>query len=189
MQRGTMRIFRIFYLLFLILLQGCSSSLSPTTKAVYRIIGEQGKVLTKEKGVHLVGNGMSYPNKLKTVAVIYWIRRNYSLEEARRVYVHIAKDLVNRLNACEEIHSEFSNFPFTVDKNIDVTVAFIKEKGVERVNYPYIAKVSLGLQTVIYKTYNHDFQCYEKVFEEPYEEAIRIVEEERCFSEMGDFSE
>lgn len=53
-----------------------------------------------------------------------------NLEEARRLYVEVVEDFLNRINNNKEIRSYLHDYPFTI-KNLDLMIHFSEDTNDE----------------------------------------------------------
>jgi hypothetical protein len=103
--------------------------------------------------------------------------RYYTTEEARVLMVNCIEELLERINSNLEVRDYLDHYPFT-EKGIDFSIEFLNEKG-EDVSDGYIAYVSIINETLFYYIYRPETDMLEKIYKEPYLEALQIVQDKQ----------
>ena len=100
--------------------------------------------------------------------------KKVNVEEARILLITLTKELLDRINSDQQIRPYLDHYPFT-EKGISLGLSFYDDQG-KRVDNGYVAHLFVAKDgNICYDTYNHE----EDLYEEPYEEALRIVENEQ----------
>jgi hypothetical protein len=174
---------------------------APYDKYVDEIISSFTKDVEKQYGVVCYGSGGRMPRNVETIVVCFNLYQRATIEEARELLVHLKENLVRRANAHEKIRPFLREYPFT-SQMADISIAFHKPKSVSyyldgsvaflcsakegRIAYKRAElqkKTIFGMIDTVRNTVAPDRVEEHTVFvpllEEPYEEAVRIVQEKR----------
>ena len=77
------------------------------------IVGPYKKEVRKERGYECTGGGGSLCNNVKVITLTFTVRQvMHSQEEARRIIIELAEDLMARYNANEKIRPYLNDYPF-----------------------------------------------------------------------------
>lgn len=130
-----------------------------------------------------IGQGNLSAEHLKSFCLSFTTVKYVNLEQARKLFVSACEQLLAKVNKDEQIRPCLSNFPFT-GNNIEIMLSFKDEYG-ERVSPPSIAFVFVSKGIVYYS--NYDNEKFIDVFNETYEEALKIYQEQyRNFQNCSD---
>lgn len=133
------------------------------------------KKAKKEFELYSIGSGGSMVGNIKEIEIMFLAFRQVSFSEARELEVQCIEKFVEMINSDKKIRPFLSQYPFK-EENVGITVSFReKNRGyypAGEVSYLFNAKNKL----CYYKVDPHSNKA-EKIFEEPYEEALRIVSE------------
>lgn len=140
------------------------------------IVGNYSQDLKRYTGLRVRGYGGSMASEVKKVIIRYLGDQELDVPEARRLFIYVMNGLLANFNASTEIRPYLRDYPFTW-KNIDMNLAFEDENDV--VSNGKIAFVFIAQGNILYERYDKDTRSYTTVYQEPYEEAIRIVREEQ----------
>lgn len=126
----------------------------------------------KEKGWVLFGHGNNHYQETPELELYFWAPQKLTLPEARRWYVEEVQKAVSAYQS----NQKKSQKPFSAEY-LYFRVAFPNsEKDLS--NHPFIDCISNVRGQIHYQKYNSQTQRYDLIWEEPYEEAERIVEQE-----------
>lgn len=122
------------------------------------------------------GGGMS--DAIECISCGYVGCRNISIEEGRRLFVDGIESLCAIFNNDLTIRPYLHNYPF-LEHNIRLTLSFYNTTEGQIVKNPYVNLIFCAHHTIFYDTYDAATEQYCALYKEPYEEAVRIVHEER----------
>jgi hypothetical protein len=152
------------------------------------------KRLSKSGDFTCVGSGGSIPGVIRKLHLAFQHEPVASVSEARRLFVYLTEEYYKDINASKEIRPYLTTYPFPRER-VDIMLIFYEKatanltsvdesdmkSAVEKTrseNKPLlISSVSAFMGKIEYR--NRDGCCFTTVYEEPYEEALRIVEEEK----------
>jgi hypothetical protein len=149
------------------------------------LMNAYSKEVRKTKNLLLFGSGGSMTTDVRVLSPSYEYLGNMDLCQARFLYIETVEGLIRKVNNNEEIRPYLHNYPFT-EKNIALAIGFI-DKQENRVKEGYIALVFMldnenGL--IYYNIYNSETEMLETIYIEPYEEALKIVNEQKAKTEL-----
>jgi hypothetical protein len=130
--------------------------------------------LYKLRGLELAGSGGSMPADIKKITLQFDSPLELDLVCARRLFIESAEGLLYIVNRDKKIRPYLHDYPFTC-RNIGFGIGFM-HKGKWAKNNK-IAYVSIVNSIVFYSIYTEKL---EDLYEEPYEEALRIVQQENA---------
>ncbi len=133
------------------------------------------KQVEKEFGFHCETVGGSMPYDVEEISVKFSVDSAATVEQARELEVVLTEKFVKIINAHEKIRPFLREYPFPSSRAI-VLLRFYnppkKQSEIELVDFVYQAKSS-----IYYRAKNIDNPyVYHSVYEEPYEEALKIVQ-------------
>lgn len=157
----------------LIVLNSCKSD-TDYGKMAQSLIRAHAKEYKKSHGWILDGLGAGGPADLETLFLSYETDQQVDISEARKLYVDCMESVLARLNSDIEIRPLLRDFPATW-KNIELDLSFNDLNAVGK-----ISRLAVINGNLCYWTFEEDhFSQHKVTFEEPYEEAVRIVHEQR----------
>jgi len=176
-----------------------SSYLNYVDEIVGDFVGDMGS----KYDLHCYGSGGRMPKDVEEVEVLFISYRKSTVEEAREMEVNAIQQLLKRINSHEKIRPYLREYPFKADR-VDVTISFRTETD----DYPLdgtVASVFLARNKIFYRaaeivvaeptplTYMNEKNEVVRefigggpeeelipLFEEPYEEALKIVQANQC---------
>jgi hypothetical protein len=146
------------------------SSSNAYTENSNRVIKSHAKLMQKQYGLNLGGTGGSGPTDIVTLYLYYEQDRTSNVGHARKLYVSIIESLIKIVNADKEIRPYLRDFPFTY-QNCDITLSFSKR---DEFGTGSLSMVALCGKDILYYTLINGRN--EVTHEEPYEEALKIVQ-------------
>ena len=152
---------------------------TPDGKYAAQIIKEFEKEACKEFGIEAMGSGGEMPFDVVSFRVSFWVRKKGTVEEGRELIVKLKEKLRTIINKHEKIRPYLREYPFPI-KNTDVSVSF-PDQDKNGVLYDKSVTFALvGRDEKIYYCYK-DPNCsmLQDLYEEPYEEAVKIVHGEK----------
>ena len=142
-------------------------------KLVDRITANFTKELTKEKNMYLFGYGGRMMFDVEEISMSYNVVKHASIDEARRLFVEVAERYLARINADEKLRPFLHNYPFTIN-NLDLGIGFENEKRQAHDDLAYVVyRKKTG--KIVYNANDPKEDMFYKIYEEPYEEAVRLV--------------
>jgi hypothetical protein len=171
--------FIILGLVSSIIFCSCEDDGEMSTDGAYNQIVDSHEALMKKKyNLSLRGAGAAWPEKIQSISLSYHGQKKTEIEEARRMLVEAIESLLELVNANEKIRPELICHPFVL-LNADVSVSF----GDRRSDFLYpsenVAHVFTVKGILYYSTYNPEEGLLEDLYEEPYEEALKIVRSQK----------
>ena len=174
------RLVSLFLISILILLIGfqldAEEYKSPVyTQYVAEITRSFSEQMKKEFSIDCIGSGGSMPYDVEDISIKFVAYQRATIEEARALEVKVTERLVQMINAHEKIRPFLKENPFPYYRT-KVGISFYK-----RNNSPYldgsVAYVSQVNSKIYYRAENPDNpDIYNQIKDEPYEEALKIVQ-------------
>jgi hypothetical protein len=151
------------------------------TQYAVEIIRSFSKQIKKEYGFKCIGSGGSMPHDVQEISVKFIVYQNATVEQARELEVKLTEKFVQIINGHEKIRPFLREYPFPASRAC-VSISFKKPKKAA----PLLTKN----QTIIYVFQaNGRLYCqaenplnpyvYKDIKDEPYEEALKIVEKSK----------
>ncbi len=128
----------------------------------------------KKYDLDCIGTGGRFAYKVAGINISFVAFRKGTIEEARTLEVKMIEALLARINADEKIRPFLSEYPFK-SKDLHISIAFQKKDG----NYytdGSIAYVSHIKNRLFYDAEDSKTGQLIEILEEPYEEALKIVQ-------------
>jgi hypothetical protein len=167
-------------------------------KYINQITDAFAKDMEKKYGLLCTGSGGSMPHDVEEIELSFVAYQKVTIEEVRRMEVDGIQNLLSRINAHEKIRPYLREYPFDSNR-VGMSVAFYKANG-ERPHDGSIALAFLAKNKIFYEVAemrkemsfpSGDFrdennpvyyppkerivERLETVFEEPFEDAVKIV--------------
>lgn len=101
------------------------------------------------------------------------------MEEARRVVVDECERLLRMARSTQPKRVTQITGPFLIN-NIALGVSFRNPFTRLQYELPHVASIFVSRGQIFYNSYDNEIRRYGKMHEEPYEEAVRIVEAEQA---------
>lgn len=130
-----------------------------------------------EENLFLVGSGGAMMDDIQEIILQYGSNQKLTVDQARMLFVKKAESLLTMINDSQKIRPFLHNYPFT-SQNIFFSISFYDaDNGL--IDPPYIAYVSMDtrrnrIRYLVNDEANDDLKL---VYDEPYEEALRIYNE------------
>ncbi len=165
-----------FCIVLFAIVSGCSRDKEPVyCKYAKEIQTEYLRAMNKQYGLVCSGFGGGYINNVNLIHLDLDGVYNYSIQEARTLYITCVEELLKRLNTNEQIRPYLEHYPFT-ERGIRMGLSFEKANS-DNVEDRYICYVSLINGEIYYRSYDHENDSFIARHQEPYQEALRIVSE------------
>jgi hypothetical protein len=122
---------------------------------------------------------------VRVLSPVYISYQKLNIDDARAFYLEIVEGLINKANADEEIRPYLHNYPFT-EKNMSIGLVFFNEKN-DFMQDGFVASMTMldnenGL--IYYRIYHPETEMLETIYIEPYEDALKIVKEQKAKLEL-----
>jgi len=155
----------------------CSASSDEVSKRLNKEIGFISKEWKDQYNLHVLGSGGAGQDQVELIILCYYTVGDYSIETSRRLIVERGQELLQRINKNKDIKIHLKNYPLSA-KHLFLAVSFFDEfeKGYARPDKVASARISHG--KVIYTIRDHDGTS-KVIHEETFEEACRLVDEEK----------
>jgi hypothetical protein len=145
------------------------------TQYVDEIIHSFSKQIKKEFSFECTASGGSMPYDVEKISMKFAAPRSATIEEARELEIKITEKFVECINAHEKIRPFLREYPFPSSRAA-VMISFNTPKKFSLSNN----QVELVFQTknkIFYQATNRENPyLYDTLKEEPYEEALKIVQ-------------
>lgn len=128
----------------------------------------------KDYGLYCIGTGGSSDEKIKQVSIHFNVRRRATIEEARELQLKIVDRYLKLINQNEAIRPYLNSHPFTPD-NLEVVISFVRDDNFDFADGT-ICLVFNVKGRLFYRCQDIFEYRLSKAFDEPYEEAVKIVE-------------
>ncbi len=143
----------------------------------HRVINSFEEKMKKEN-LFMEGSGGSMMGDIQVIHLGFASYQSLNVNETRMLLVKGVETLLNQINTNQEIRPFLHDFPFT-SNNIIFTITFHNKDSGDCVDPPYVAHVLLvdTKNKIIYFINDKETDRYQKIYEEPYGEALRIYNE------------
>lgn len=133
--------------------------------------------IMKKCGLRACGQGASMPDGIiKQITLSFDIKKKCDKKGLRMLLVNAAEILVEQVNSNKQIQKYLFDPPFNF-KNVQIIIFCSDEKGFEPVD-PLISTAQFARGTLTYLTVDpKDSYKYKNEYEETYEEALKLVNE------------
>lgn len=133
--------------------------------------------LKKTKNLYLIGSGGTSISDVQMIILKYQTTQELELEKVRILFVDCVEGLLKLVNQDKKLRKYLHDYPFTC-KNVLIGISFINSnnKWAENNKIAYVNVVE-GQINYFAANKNDNLVDY---FEEPYEEALRIVKREQA---------
>ena len=127
----------------------------------------------------LVGAGSAIPDKIHAFILHFYSYQSLEQNQVRRLVVDLVEDLIDLVNKNAEIQEYLVNLPFTVN-NYELRINFknLNNKIQEPPNVAYVV-LKKGRVSYFYHDNITDSYLIDQTRDETYEEALRIVREQK----------
>ena len=172
----------LFAIMIAILLFGCTSYNTPEGRLLDKVYSAHLKDLRKKHqfNVNMTGGGGD-GEKLNSIDLGLSIKKTLTIDSARRLVLPSFQDLMNKVNAFEELHP-YLEVPFGYDK-YKYWINSVDKNGIielsqDQLYSNQISYVVLSRGELCYNVFVKETEKIVEILCEPYEEALKIVENE-----------
>ena len=141
------------------------------------ITAKVAKKIRNEKKLFPIGTGGGMRGDIKMMAISFKYQQEVDIPTARELLVYCVEEYLNAINADEKVRPFLHNFPFTA-KNIEIRL-FISTPENGNVPFGKICCAGAIEGRVDYDVRNATTERLEIIFEETYEEALKIVQQNK----------
>ena len=114
------------------------------------------------------------PDDIRILDIDFDSNRYVDISQARELMVSCSQEFLDQINSDEQIRPYLHNYPFTAN-NIHLGMSFVEKNSSKFIKPPYIAYVTL-IKGIIYYTCDYNpLGALTDLYEEPYEEAVKII--------------
>jgi hypothetical protein len=141
-------------------------------------LGKAMRIIKKKYNIRPSGSGAAMPGGPIRELTLCFDAKNLTKEKLREFLIKFSQELLDQVNANEEIQQFLATKPFTI-KNVEVII-FNQDKYGNEIYDPgiSIARISNGI--LIYRTTDRNERFkYKNEFEEAYEEALKVLNESK----------
>lgn len=161
------------FLLALFFIPSCGPTLPPKEKITLKLLNSFATQQKVENNLQVIGVGGAMPQKVQMVDLHFITKKQPTLQQARKLYVHVVETLLAQINSNSEIRPYLKDYPFT-HHNISLLISFETESGRDA-EPPFIALVGIANGRIFYSINNRETDLLETIHEEAYEEVLNIV--------------
>lgn len=172
---GNLSIFLVVALTACALINNCEENIS-YWKLSREIINAHAQFMKETENLHLFAFGGEMPSDVKKFNVEYSTKQQPSIAQTRRLLVKATESLIQLVNNNKKIRPYLQDYPFT-SHNTEVGIGFLNSDG----SYPRNEKIAYAFihnNNVDYNVFNEGTGDLETIFQEKYEDALRIVRDE-----------
>ncbi len=173
-----MNYFFVLLIFFILTFTSCTR-FSPDELLVMKVTNIYELKENKNHNLILVGRGSAIPDKIHAFILSFFSYQRLDQNQVRRLVVDLAEDLITLVKQNAEIQEYLANLPFNVN-NYELTIIF-KDSNNKNQEFPYVTSVALEQGKISYFYYDNSKGRYlfDKTNSESYQEALRIVREEK----------
>lgn len=143
-----------------------------------RVLNHTLDKLQKKQPIIMIGlGGSKKDSKKETIDIRLMLNKSLTKEECRGLIVECVEEYLKDINSDIDLKQYLHSFPFTY-QNLGVIIFLTNPDG-SSITYPNLCDVILHKGLVIYDAHDPDNKYGYKSTEEPYEEALKIVQTEK----------
>ena len=152
---------------------GTKNTIDDCEKHRNQIINSFAKEMNKDHQLKCVGDGGWIPEKIEEISLMFVAYQKMTLDEARKLEVTVIEKFLKKINDHKKIQPFLKEHPIRKDR-AEISISFRKPD-----NTPYrdgsVARVTNIKGKLYYREDKGDPNKYFPLYEEPYEDALRIV--------------
>ena len=148
-----------------------------------RILSEYSKEMQRKYDLVTVGSGGAMMKDIEMLGLRFNTAKKLTIPEARKLYVNVIEGLINKTNNDKKARPYLHDYPFT-QKNVNIMISFYKSHPFiiqNRMNDGFITLIFISRGNICYNIYDPTKDEYKRlvtIHEEPYEEALKIVQKD-----------
>jgi hypothetical protein len=139
-------------------------------------MSEYIKEVRTEYGVYpdIIGGG--FADRINEIEIGLVAHQNFDINNSRKLAIALSKKLLKKYNDNEKARPFLKNYPFN-DKNITIYLTFRNRN--EYVDFDYVAFVLVADGKIYYNKRDKVKNRFVEIYEEPFEKALKIVNNEK----------
>lgn len=145
-------------------------------KLAHKITDETAEKLKKKKNLSPAGTGGSMMNDVKMMMMAFQFFEVVDMDAARELLVYSTEEYLTNINSNKELRPYLHNYPFT-SENVEIVIYFSQPNRGD-VPLGNIAVAAVGNGSIVYYTKCSGPQTLKEFYEEPYQDALKIVASE-----------
>jgi hypothetical protein len=158
----------------------CQTNAPSPSKIDYEIIADEITMqaidkLEKTKHLKFAGWGGAMMNDIQEMHLSFNCYTPMNISSARRLVIECVEEYLKIINSNETLRPYLHNYPFT-NKQIELTI-YIYDHDDNKTLFPFLGCVASWKNTIYYLGYDEKPEA-KKMLQEPYDEAVKIVEKE-----------
>lgn len=162
---------------FLLLMTSCAPyTESPYLPYVRKVRSESIAYARAHAKVRVEGTGGRLFCGVGAIWIGFGSDETYDLEDARRHFMIIAQDLVNRIEVSDELQPYLKD-PDHIENAASITLSYTNKRGNPQAKKP-VALVSLINGTIFYRENGKNHPGFDLIHRESYSEALEILRQE-----------
>lgn len=142
---------------------------------VNQIVNSFSKDMEKEYNLICIGDGGRMPYDVEEISVKFLAFRKVSIEEARKLEVNCTERLLKAINSNDKIRPFLREYPFKANR-AKISISFRNKNN----TYHCDGGVDLVFHAknkIYYRSEDPSTEQFFSLAEEPYEEALKIVQQ------------
>jgi hypothetical protein len=148
---------------------------------VDEIVRSFAKEMKKEFGLVCVGSGGGMPYDVEEIEVEFYVYQNATIEQARELEVKVTEKFLEKINKHKKIRPYLREYPF-VSKRAKVILSFNDSNNMRYLDGSVVLLFQARGNLCYFKaeptkTKKYTTEDLVKIHVEPYEEALKIVNE------------
>lgn len=149
---------------------------SPKETLANQITKKVARELFNEKELHPCGSGGQAMHEIQMLALSFDYYKPIDMAQGRQLVIAAVEKFLAEINANDRIRPYLGNYPFK-PKNIEIRI-FLKNSDGSETEPNQLTVVSAIEGVIKYKVRNPDNTLFKIIYEEPYEEALRLAQSE-----------
>ena len=141
------------------------------------VINDFIKEVYKEFGFKCIVTGGSMPNDVQSIRIGFIAYRKATVEIARELEVTLIEKFLKTINMHEKIRPYLREYPFRGNR-ADISISFCNKKN-ESETENSISSILQARNKLFYDVRDLKTGSLITIFEEPYEDALKIVQDKR----------
>ena len=136
------------------------------------------KFAYKKYGLVIHGSGGGFMNQINQIDMYFYIKEELSISQMRSLLINLTNDFLEQINAGEKSKDYLAVYPFEFNRLHFSVVIYNKDR--KRIVNPGNSKEKITFaftknNKLFYFIINEEQDHYQKIFEDNYEEALKIV--------------
>ena len=177
---------KVITLFFIILVFGTCNAMDSEKTPLYvqkadKIIDQFCKDMYKQHKLAVYSTGGGFMDNINKITLGFELNGQRSQEELRELLIEIANNFLERLNSDKEIRSYLIEFPFPPNRlNFSISILINNRRPINKGSTKEVLRnITLARGKIRYDFKKEERKNIQTLFEEPYEEALKIVKKQR----------